>query len=51
VSILQKWLAGMTGLGAVFLVVSNPNGVYKAAQAVRTAVGGTVVDITTGGKK
>ncbi|MDB4872534.1 MAG: hypothetical protein JWL97_3538 [Gemmatimonadales bacterium] len=41
----------MSGLGALFLVVSNPNGVYKAAQAGRTLIGGTTVDIITGGKK
>ncbi|MDB5910550.1 MAG: hypothetical protein JWP34_4664 [Massilia sp.] len=50
-SLAQKWLAAMSGLGALYLVVSNPTGVYKAAQAVRQVVGGTTVDIITGGKK
>lgn len=50
-STLQKWLMGMIGLGALFLVVTNPNGFYKAAQGVRQVVGGTEADIITGGKK
>lgn len=50
-STVQKWLSGLIGLGALYLVVTNPNGVYKVAQGVRQAVGGTEVDIITGGKK
>jgi hypothetical protein len=50
-SLAQKWLAGMISLGALYLVVANPTGVYKAAQAGRQLVGGTEVDIITGGKK
>lgn len=50
-STLQKWLLGLVGLGALFLVVTNPNGFYKAAQGVRQVVGGTESDIITGGKK
>lgn len=50
-STLQKWLMGLIGLGALFLVVTNPNGAYKAAQGVRQIVGGTEADIITGGKK
>ena len=49
-SLLQKWLMAMVGLGAGFLVVTNPIGVYRAAQAGRNLIGGTIVDVTTGGK-
>src|SRR5205807_4731832 len=35
VSIFQKWLGGLIMLGAVYLLVSHPSGVYKAAQAGR----------------
>lgn len=47
---IQKWLLIMGGLGALYLVVTNPNGVYKLAQSVKTAVGGTETQIITGGK-
>lgn len=47
---LQKWLLGLVGLGALYLVVTNPNGVYQAANALKNAVGGTETQIITGGK-
>lgn len=47
---VQKWLMAMAGLGALYLVVTNPNGVYKAAKSVQTVVGGTETQIITGGK-
>jgi len=50
-STLQKWLMGLVGLGALYLVVTNPNGFFKAAQGVRQVVGGSETDIITGGKK
>jgi hypothetical protein len=50
-STVQKWLMGLLGLGALYLVVTNPNGFYKAAQGVRQVVGGTETDIITGGKR
>lgn len=49
-STVQKWLSGMIGLGALFLVVTNPNGVYKAAVAGRQLIGGTEADIISGGR-
>lgn len=49
-SLLTKLTLGLLGLGAAFLVVSNPNGVFKAAQAGRSLVAGSIVDVTTGGK-
>lgn len=48
---VQKWLTGMIGLGALYLVVTNPNGVYKGAQAISQLVGGTETQIISGGKK
>lgn len=50
-STVQKWLTLMAGLGALYLVVSNPTGTYKAGQAVRNVVGGTESDIISGGAK
>jgi hypothetical protein len=44
---VQKWLLYMAGLGALALVVANPTGVLKAAQAVQTIVGGTETQIIT----
>lgn len=49
-STLQKWLAGLTGLGALYLVVTNPAGFYTASSALKQATGGTIATITTGGK-
>lgn len=48
---VQKWLMGMIGLGAGYLVLTNPNGFYKAASGVKNLVGGTETQIITGGKK
>lgn len=50
-SVAQRWLGLMFGLGAMYLVFSNPNGVYKAGQTVRNVVGGTEADIISGGAK
>lgn len=47
----QKWLMGLIGLGALYLVVTNPNGVYKAAQSARTVIGGSETDIISGGTR
>lgn len=48
---LQKWLMGMIGLGAAYLVLTNPNGFYKAATGTEKLVGGTETQIITGGKR
>jgi hypothetical protein len=48
---LQKWLMGLVGLGALYLVVTNPNGFYKAATGVRQVIGGSEADIISGGTK
>jgi ribosomal protein S8 len=51
VTTLQKFLMAMSALGAGYLVVSNPQGVAAAGSAFKNAVGGTISQIVTGGKK
>jgi hypothetical protein len=50
-SVIQKWLSGLIGLGALYLVVTNPNGVYKVLDGARRLIGGTETMIITGGKR
>lgn len=47
---VSKWLMAMAGLGALYLVVQNPNGFYAATAGVKNLVGGTETQIITGGK-
>lgn len=47
---ISKWLMIMAGLGAGYLILSNPNGFYKASAGVKNLVGGTTTEIVTGGK-
>lgn len=49
--VAQKWLTGLIGLGAAYMVLSNPNGFYKVATGVQRLTAGSVTQITTGGKK
>jgi hypothetical protein len=49
-TLVQKWMLALVGLGAGFLVITNPNGFYKAATGLRGLVAGSIVDVTTGGK-
>lgn len=49
-TIVQKWMLALVGLGAGYLVFTNPNGFYKAATGLRSLVAGSIVDVTTGGK-
>ncbi len=48
--LLQKWLLGLTLLGAGYLVFTHPNAFYKAANGLRSLTAGSIVDVTTGGK-
>lgn len=48
---VSKWLMAMAGLGALYLVVTNPNGFYKATAGVKNLVGGTETQIITGGTR
>jgi hypothetical protein len=47
VTVIQKWLVLMAGLGALVIVVANPNGVLAAAKAGSQLVGGTESQIIT----
>lgn len=49
-TLAQKWLAWLVGLGALYLVTAKPDAIYKGAQAFRSATAGSIVDVTTGGK-
>jgi hypothetical protein len=49
-TLLQKWMAGLIGLGAGYLVVTNPNSFFKVATGVRSLTAGSIADVTTGGK-
>lgn len=49
-SLLQKWMLALVGLGAGYMVLSNPNAFYKGAEAFRKLTAGSIVDVTTGGK-
>lgn len=40
-SVLQKWLAGLIGLGALYIVASNPQGIASAFGAAQKFVSGT----------
>lgn len=45
---IQMWLAGLLGLGALFLVVSNPKGVASGLGAAENFVSGTEKTAITG---
>lgn len=47
-TLAQKWVLGLLGLGAVFLVVSKPDAIFKAANGLRSVTAGSIVDVTTG---
>ena len=47
---VQKFLLALVGLGAGYLVFTNPDGFYKAATGLRSLAAGSIVDVTTGGK-
>lgn len=49
-TLVQKWMLGLVGLGAAYLVFTNPEGFYKAATGIRSLTAGSIVDVTTGGK-
>jgi hypothetical protein len=51
VSTAQKWLGGLTALGALYIVVVNPRGFASGAAALQKLTAGSIVSISTGGKK
>jgi hypothetical protein len=40
-SIVQKWLAGLLGLGALYIVASNPTGIASGFKAAQSFISGT----------
>lgn len=45
-SVVQKWLSGLLGLGALYIVASNPTGItsgFKAAQGFISGTEGTAI--------
>ncbi len=40
-SVLQAWLSGLIGLGALYIVASNPQGIASALGAGQKFVSGT----------
>lgn len=49
-TLAQKWLLGILGLGAGYLVLTNPKGFASAADSVRRLTAGSITQIATGGK-
>jgi hypothetical protein len=41
VTTLQKWLAGLIGLGALYIVASNPTGIASGLGAAQKFISGT----------
>jgi hypothetical protein len=41
VSVVQKWLTGLISLGALYLVVANPQGVASALGGAQKFISGT----------
>jgi len=40
-SLVQKWLAGLIGLGALYIVASNPAGIASGLGAAQKFISGT----------
>lgn len=47
-TLIQKWMMALVGLGAAYLVFQKPDAFYKAAQGFRSLTAGSIVDVTTG---
>ena len=50
-TIVQKWLTALVGLGAGYLVLANPDSFYKATTGLKNLTAGSIATVTTGGKK
>lgn len=46
-TILQKWLLILGGLGAGALVLAKPDAFYKALSGFRSVTAGSISDVTT----
>lgn len=40
-TVVQKWLAGLLGLGALYIVASNPTGITSGLKAAQNFISGT----------
>jgi hypothetical protein len=40
-SVVQKWLSGLLGLGALYIVASNPTGITSGFKAAQGFISGT----------
>lgn len=40
-SVIQKWLTGLLGLGALYIVASNPTGIASGLGAAQKFISGT----------
>jgi hypothetical protein len=47
-TVVQKWLAGLLGLGALYIVASNPQGIASGFKAAQGFVSGTERTAITG---
>ena len=47
-NIVQKWLAGLIGLGAILIVAQNPTGIASALNASQKFISGTEHTAITG---
>ena len=47
-SVVQKWLAGLLGLGALWIVATNPAGIASGLGAAQKFVSGTEHTAITG---
>lgn len=47
-STLQKWLSGLLGLGALYIVATDPTGIATGIKAATGFVTGTELAATTG---
>jgi len=47
---VQKWLGGLIGLGALYLITTNSSALANLGTAVKTGIGGTETSIISGGK-
>lgn len=50
-TLVQKWLSALVALGAGYLVLTNPDSFYKATTGLKNLTAGSIVSVTTGGKK
>lgn len=50
-TLVQKWIGGLLALGAGYMVLANPNSFYRATQGIRGLTAGSIVDVTTGGRR